>query len=39
MLGAEEWRAVRENRSYDAVPAVVQVRYAVAAQRTDGRSL
>ena len=39
MLGAEEWRAVRENRSYDAVPAVVQVRYAVAAQRTDVRLL
>ena len=39
MLGAEEWRAVRENRSYDAVPVVVQVRYAVAAQRTDVRLL
>ena len=39
MLGAEEWRAVRENRSYDAVPAVVQVRYAVAAQRTGVRLL
>ena len=39
MLGTEEWRAVRENRSYDAVPVVVQVRYAVAAQRTDVRLL
>lgn len=39
MLGTEEWRAVQENRSYDAVPVVVQVRYAVAAQRTDVRLL